>query len=176
MEDDDHFTESPFDTERGIAFKYGRSYMDSKQTKVRDFEKQFKITLPTDFLDLIDDWCEGGFDGFYRVLNDAGMEVVWTHLMLMKVRDEHDHPEHDPQVALDRYRSTFFRNNVMKFFPFGEAFFTRKGDEPARGDGFLVFDLENAYAVRFAGINSFNVAVAPTFSRMMKESTFLVFG
>jgi hypothetical protein len=53
---------TPFDATAGIAFKHGRLYSD-RARQVSEFEKTTGFEIPQDFLEMLGEYCEGGFDG-----------------------------------------------------------------------------------------------------------------
>jgi hypothetical protein len=77
----------PFDPSQGIAFKYGTNFSNAAQ-EIAAFEKHHGIKLPADFVRMIGSWCEGGFDGSYRVATGDFGRVVWWSMLLMKLPDE----------------------------------------------------------------------------------------
>lgn len=171
-------TVTPFDAKSGIWFKYGRHYTPRK-AQLRELYKRFSpLKLPRDFRKLVGDYCEGGFDGFYRVYNDANTFVCWTHLMLMKLPDEWDDPDHDPGTIIEQHPSLFKDNSGhLRLFPFGEAQLGFKKDDRFSSDGFLAFDLDEKYCIRFLAVDTKHTLwIAKSFGDMMLRSEFLFFG
>lgn len=167
------FTLTPFDPARGILFKYGRMFRD-RDRQVEEFERAIGAELPADFLELIGEYCEGGFDGFYRVYFQDGVEVGWTHLLLMKHPDEHDSRKHDTLQLLRVKAKVFFDEQGLAFLPFGEACIP---SDVTRNEGYLAFDVRNAGAVVYVPESGGpRIVVATSFREMMVRSQFVFFG
>ena len=177
MEYESYCCESPFDPDLGLAFKVGRSFgLDNKDSEIKNFEKNFGIILPADFVSLIGDWCEGGFDGFYRVAKERNFHIVWSHLLQMKLSDHPIDPSHHPNLSLKRYPTTFFSNNKLVYFPFGEACYWSDNSNEDHSEGFLAFDLLNQNKIRYLDTQNRNILIADSFSAMVMQSTLLQFG
>lgn len=177
-------TETPFDPKQGIWFKYGRLYQDAK-TQIADFEGHLDVKLPEDFLGLIGENCEGGFDGWYQVMKDDAGSLIWTHLLLMKLPDLVDEKRdgisgqeecsHITTRILDSKRELFFKKDRLALMPFGTA--SRIHPEGTGTDGFLAFDINNGSRIVFVHRADIDpVFVSESFSTMMTASVFQFFG
>lgn len=187
--DEDVPTETPFNLEQGIWFKYGRLYTD-REGQIRSFQNKCGFVLPADFLSLIGDYAEGGFDGWYQVKKNQLGSIVWKHLLLMRlpIRVDLEYEEMYAKLPgregstsivlklLEQKRSLFYSSNgELAFFPFGRATIFRPDDTGA--DGFLVFDLKSENSVRYISEEDpKNVPIARSFSEMMAGSVFQFFG
>jgi len=170
----DDFTITPFDPDSGIWFKYGRVYQD-RDNQIAEFERETKFKLPPDFLNLIGEYCEGGFDGWYRGHFKDNVEVLWRHLLLMKHPDDVDPEEHDTIRLLCEKPMLFYCNEILSLFPFGEAYahFTR--DQSS--DGYLAFDVSRANAVVYVSEeHDQKIDIAKSFRDMMLDSQFVFYG
>lgn len=177
-------SETPFDAEQGIWFKYGRTYLDRKR-QLKEFENKIGFKLPKDFLGLIGEYCEGGFDGWYRVKKGPFGRIVWSHLLLMKSPDLVDQQmDSDPgkhghtyitASLLKNEATTFYDGANLRYFPFGAASCFQSIDSCI--EGHLAFDVKNERRVVFiAKEDPKLVPIADTFSEMMKEAVFEGFG
>ena len=152
---DEDFTVTPYDPARGLLFKHGRLYAD-RNKQVAAFERVTGYKLPRDFLEMIGEYCEGGFDGYYRVYFKNGVEIQWHHLLLMKLADAIDESHQDAMAKLiaarpelaelaDRFQAVghdglklirakpalFGKPGGIRLFPFGDACELRSADDMA---------------------------------------------
>ena len=178
-EDSDlEYTETPFDPERGIWFKYGSVFAD-KEREIAEFEEKLGLSLPRDFVELIGEYCEGGFDGWYRVARGGYGTVVWQHLLLMRVSKPTDveylSKKNVAAWTIYEYRHLFAEGPLLRYFPFGEAACFR--DDGSGDKGFLVFDRRDNDAVKYVSQAGPKVVpLARTFTEMMHNSFFQFFG
>jgi hypothetical protein len=170
---DEHVTVTPFDPAGGIHLKYGRIYT-SRDQQLAAFERLTGFTLPPDFLEMIGEYCEGGFDGHYRVYFKDGVEVQWHHLLLMKEADESDTHGHDT-VALLRTTPKLFNDAAgLALFPFVEGYVARGS---TMDKGYLAFDIRRQCAIAFVSQSgSAPIYIAESFREMMLASCFVFYG
>ena len=188
--EDDTPYESPFDPEQGIWFKYGRLYAD-RALQLEIFEAHCGFKLPEDFLGLIQGWCEGGFEGWWRVKQGEFGRILWSHLLLMKLPDDVDREaeqrhlqnllqmnfpgKHETKIVTDlleaRRRVFFGADGRLRYFPFGEALCLRSDDNGETG--YLAFDVRNHNQVVFiTGKAEDFTVIARSFSAMMLGAVF----
>ena len=166
----------PFDPSQGIAFKYGTNYSNPAQ-EIAAFEKHHGITLPADFVRMIGNWCEGGFDGSYRVATGDFGRVVWWSMLLMKLPDEiaretQAESEAGPMIIEDliaKHRANFTdESGKLILFPFGRAYC---GTDESEVAGHLAFDLQDSMAILFIPLNGGPTRrIAATFEQMMHRA------
>jgi hypothetical protein len=166
----------PFDPSQGIAFKYGTNYSNAAQ-EIAAFEKHHGITLPADFVRMIGNWCEGGFDGSYRVATGDFGRVVWWSMLLMKLPDEiaretQAESEAGPMIIEDliaKHRANFTdESGKLILFPFGRAYC---GTDESEVAGHLAFDLQDSMAILFIPLNGGPTRrIAATFEQMMHRA------
>lgn len=60
----------PFDPEAGLRFKVGHIYA-KRDEEIAAFEMEVGTKLPSDFLEMIGEYCEGSPDGAYRVYSQT---------------------------------------------------------------------------------------------------------
>jgi hypothetical protein len=187
---------TPFDPEEGVYFKYGRIYLKPEE-QIAEFEAYFGIKLPDDFLELTGGWCEGGFDGNYKVAEDGFGVVKWNHLLLMKMPDSVDlesdeifrkayesvnyqDPPYKSMLVVEivpANRSLFYSEDRLKYFPFGAAIYYSPDSFIDIDYGFLVFDLSDNYAIRYCSkAEPAGFKIADSFSEMMHQSFFMFYG
>lgn len=171
---DEDFTITPFDPTTGIWFKCGRVYMD-RDRQIAEFEEATGYALPSDFAEMIREYCEGGFDGHYRVYLKDGLEIQWHHLLLMKLADEHDMYDHDTLHLIREKPEVFGKPGAVRMFPFGEAYEFRSPDDMTKG--YLAFDASRDNAVVFVPEgDGKQTALAGSFREMMVDSSFVFYG
>lgn len=174
------FEESPFNRSKGIYFKYG-TWWSGKEREVERFNAHWGVVIPQDFLELIGEYCEAGFDGLYKVKKHKKAFIFWSHLLLMKVKGRGDEPGYDI-ARIAKEHSFLLSGKKLKYLPFGEAFigsildhFTKQASDI--DSGFLVFDPANGYEVRFLGKSGKqDLWVASTFSKMMAGASYVSWG
>jgi hypothetical protein len=196
---DEDFTITPFDPKGGIWFKHGRIYSD-RDAQIAEFEDAIGLKLPHDFLEIIGEYCEGGFDGHYRVYFKGGVEIQWHHLLLIKLADEVDVDQQEmlanlfgakPELAAFANQfATVGRNSLklirakpklfgkpggLRRFPFGEAYESRSPDEMTKG--YLAFDATRDNLVVFVPeAGGEEREIARSFREMMLGSSFVFYG
>lgn len=196
---DEDFTITPFDPAAGIWFKYGRVYLE-RDSQIAAFEDAIGFNLPSDFLEMIGEYCEGGFDGHYRVYFKDGVEIQWHHLLLIKLADEVDvgqqemlakmfgaKPElaafanqfatvgHDSLKLIRAKPKLFGKPGDIRRFPFGEAHEFRSPEEMSRG--YLAFDPSHNNTVVFVPeVGGKEREIAGSFREMMLGSSFAFYG
>ncbi|HEY7117438.1 MAG TPA: hypothetical protein VH475_12695 [Tepidisphaeraceae bacterium] len=171
---DEDFTITPFDPGAGIKFKYGRIYTD-RDRQITEFQNATGYLLPSDFLEMIGEWCEGGFDGHYRVYFKDGVEVQWHHLLLMKLADEHDMAGHDALKLIRAQPKLFGHPPDLRLFPFGEACEFRSPVEMTKG--YLAFNASQGNGVVFVAEGSGRQRdIADSFRAMLLGSDFVFYG
>jgi len=165
---------TPFDPSRGILFKYGRSWRN-RAADIAAVERATSFKLPLDFLDLIGRWCEGGFDGHYRVYSKGRLEVWWTHLLQIKITDDIDE-RHLHAIELLHAKSALFSDaGGLVCFPFGEACALTWPNRMTKG--YLAFDVRKRRRVVFiAEVGGPPIRIAATFRDMMLKSHFVFYG
>lgn len=179
MAEDEDFVSIPFDPAEGIHFKYGTSYADPAVEQAT-FEAHYGIRLPRDFVKMIGDWCEGGFDGWYRVIEGKFGRVVWHHLLLMKLASKEERAD---RMLAPRNIDHVLKKHAQLFrtpagerihFPFGEALVIESSREI---EGYLAFDLRDSMAIVFLLSDGGEPRpIADTFGAMMSGATFEHFG
>jgi hypothetical protein len=196
---DEDFAITPFDPKAGIWFKHGRVYSD-RDSQIAEFEDAIGFKLPNDFLEMIGEYCEGGFDGHYRVYFRNGVEVQWHHLLLIKLADEVDveqqemlakllaaKPElaafanhyatvgHDSLKLIRAKPELFGTPGGIRRFPFGEAYETDSSKEMTKG--YLAFDAKRDNMVVFMPeTGGEEKEIARSFREMMLGSSFVFYG
>lgn len=187
--DDEVPTETPFDPKQGIWFKTGRLFM-GRESQLKSFDAHCAFSLPEDFLALIGDYAEGGFDGWYEVKKGEFGSIVWNHLLLMRLPTPIDFEIEEmlskmPQLRdhtsmavkiLERNRSLFYTSaGVLAYFPFGTACCFKSDRTDA--EGFLVFDVRDSNCVRFISEKDpKSEFIARSFSEMMNGAVFQFYG
>ncbi|KAI9130644.1 hypothetical protein [Acaryochloris sp. CCMEE 5410] len=165
----------PFDPNEGIWFSFGRVYSNPEQQR-DSFESTISYQLPTDFVEMIGRTCEGGFSDYYQVYRENDRAVMWVHLLLMKIADEHDHLEHDVLRLLQEKPNLFGNIGNLEFFPFGEAWIVNNSTDEVEG-GYLVFDIgRNNAVVCFSESGELHIDIADSFRQMMLSSLCLFLG
>lgn len=195
---DEDFTITPFDPTAGIWFKHGRLYTE-RDAQIAAFEKATGFKLPLDFLEMIGEYCEGGFDGHYRVYFKDNVEIQWHHLLLMKLADECDVSMQDelaklmgakPELAelAGRFQTVgydslklisakpqlFGKPGNMSLFPFGEASEFHPPDDTTQG--YLAFDVGHDNSIVFVAKDGKRREIAGSFREMMLGSSFVFYG
>ncbi len=183
--EDDSPTETPFDPQQGIWFKYGRIYLD-RANQIEQFETHCGYSLPKDFLELIGEYCSGGFDGWYQIKTGSYGSIVWARLLLMKMPDDVDRDMHKRSSNKERNyittellhtkRSIFYsKDGQLERFPFGTAYCFKTDNTGS--DGYLVFDLRDANRVKFVSDQEpKEVLISATFTEMTLKSVFQFYG
>lgn len=177
-------SETPFDPNTGIWFKYGRNFLD-REKQIHDFEACVGVKLPDDFLAFIGEKCEGGFDGWYQVRKDESGRLVWTHLLLMKLPDSVDEetdreasPEgrtHITTRLIAAERCLFYRGERLHYLPFGTANLFQQ--DCSGTEGYLAFDTIHQMRVVFLHENESTPSlVADSFTAMMSNAVFQFLG
>lgn len=189
--DEEGFWETPFNLEDGIRFKFGMSFIN-REAEIAKFEEHLGFALPADFLNMIDDWCEGGFDGWYKVKKVEFGTINWDHLLLMRLPIAVDYEwdedlkalpgmkgfaTHITTRLLEQNPSLFYTTlELISYFPFGTAICYKPADKTGTS-GYLVFDRENENKVRYVSNEEPRyLEIADTFSEMMANSVFESFG
>jgi hypothetical protein len=172
----------PFDPSQGIAFKYGTNYSNAAQ-EIAAFEQHHGIKLPADFVRMIGEWCEGGFDGSYRVASGDFGRISWWSMLLMRLPDAVDRKtqagsEAGPMISDDLLAKhpANFRDKSGKLirFPFGRAYC---GADEGEAAGHLAFDLLDSMAIIFITLDgSPPRRIAATFEQMMLNSALEFYG
>ena len=172
----------PFDPSQGIAFKYGAKYSNAAQ-EIAAFEKHHGIKLPADFVRMIGIWCEGGFDGSYRVATGDYGRVVWSSMLLIKLPDEaaretQAESEAGPMIIEDlfaKHRTNFTdKSGRLIRIPFGRAYC---GTDESEVAGHLAFDLQDAMAILFIPLDGGPPRrIAATFEQMMHGAALEFYG
>jgi hypothetical protein len=171
---DEEFTITPFDPNAGICFKYGRVYTD-RNRQIADFEKATGYRLPSDFLEMVREYCEGGFDGYYRVYFQNGVEIQWHHLLLMKLADDHDTFGHDALKLIRARPELFGKPGEIRMFPFGEACKLQSPNHLTKGH--MAFDASHDNRVMFVPESGGKgTGIAGSFREMMLGSSFVFYG
>jgi hypothetical protein len=179
---DDDYDLIPFDPSQGIAFKYGMIFSDPAQ-EIATFEKHHGVKLPPDFIRMIGEWCEGGFDGSYRVAAGDFGRIVWWSMLLMKLPDSAARKSladsgAGPAIIDDLLakHSANFRDESGRLirFPFGRAYC---GTDESEAAGHLAFDLRDSMAIIFVPLDgSPPHRIAATFERMMFSAALEFYG
>jgi hypothetical protein len=172
----------PFDSSQGIAFKYGTNYSNAAQ-EIAAFEQHHGIKLPADFVRMIGERCEGGFDGSYRVASGDFGRISWWTMLLMRLPDAVDRQtqagsEAGPMIIDDLLAKhpANFRDESGRLirFPFGRAC---SGTEEGEVTGHLAFDLRDSMAVIFVPLDGRPPhRIAATFERMMFSAALEFYG
>ncbi len=166
----------PFDPEEGLLFRIGRIFGD-RIHQINAFKEAVDYQLPTNFLEMLGEYCEGGFDGYYSVHYENDVEVMLVHLLLIKLADEHDRPEHDVIRLIHEKPNLFGTIGSLKLFPFGEAWIVdRATDYDDARVGYLTFDVEQDNAVVcLSESGDIRINIATSFRQMMLDSKFVFF-
>ncbi|MCU0794617.1 MAG: hypothetical protein MUF31_01640 [Akkermansiaceae bacterium] len=172
----------PYEEGDGIRFKYSSLYRTHGE-KVRtfgSFSMRYEFPVPPDFIELVDDHVEGGFDGAYRVAMDGGNRIAWWKFFfadLTVVSDEmleaigrESYVDH----VIAEHRSLFVSpEGTMRFVPFGKA--DRFGPSDEGSPGFLAFD--RAGRVFFLAPNrDAPLQIAESFREMLIYAIFMHYG
>ncbi|MGR3274997.1 hypothetical protein ACSYAD_07765 [Acaryochloris marina NIES-2412] len=165
----------PFNPDEGIFFSFGRVYSNPEQ-QINAFESTISYKLPTDFVEMIGETCEGGFSDYYQVYLENNRAVIWVHLLLMKLADKHDHLEYEVLSLLNKKPNLFGQIGSLEFFPFGQAWIVDHSTNEIE-DGYLAFNIvRNNAIVCLSESGDMNIAIAESFRQMMQNSLFLSLG
>jgi hypothetical protein len=169
---------SPFDPERGIAFKTGLVAV-SGRNHLAEYEAAVGVDLPADFAEMIGDHYEGSFDGDYRVWARDGVEIRWDHMMLLGIAPPEVarwvSPEHDALRVLGERRALFYgRSGSVELLPFGTAH--RMAGLKEFTKGWLAFDVAGGNAVVFVTGDGRRTPIATSFREMMSRADFMFYG
>lgn len=167
----------PFNPEEGVLFRFGRIFLE-RIHQINAFQEAINYQLPKDFLEMVREYCEGGFDGYYSVHFENELEVMWVHLLLIKLADEHDGFEHDALRLIHEKPNLFGNIGSLKLFPFGEVWIVdRSTTYDDAGSGYLAFDLEQSDAVVcLSETGDIRIDIATSFRQMMLNSNFVFMG
>ncbi len=173
MDDEDFLVITPFNPDDGIWFKSGGIYLD-RDRQITAFEKVIGCQLPEDFLEMIDEYCVGIFDGYYRVYLVNDVEVQWHGLLLMRLADGYEAYPQDVLRLIHATPDLFGNLGNLNLFPFGEAYVLSGTDDMVHG--YLTFDLRRQDEIVFISKNGeMRIDVAPSFRQMMLGSSRVCF-
>ena len=168
---EDEFEVRAVGDEGRVWFKYGRLYAD-RARQVEALERVVGFRMPANFLELLGNFCEGGFDGYYRVYRDEREDVIWRHLLVMKVADEVDGPQFDTIRLLRERVDLFGEMGGLRLFPFGRASVWRSNQDGE--EGYLAFDVERGNEVVFVTEDGKKrIKIAGNFAEMVKKAYFV---
>lgn len=172
----------PFDPSQGIAFKYGTTFSNAAR-EIAAFEQHHGIKLPADFVRMIGEQCEGGFDGSYRVASGDVGRISWWSMLLMRLPDAVDRQTQAGSEAAPMIIGDLLAKHPPNFsdesgklirLPFGRA---HCGTDEGEAAGHLAFDLLDSMAIIFVPLDgSPPRSIATTFERMMFNAALEFYG